>query len=59
MTHLVNDLLSQSGMTDSTAELLAVIGGEEEERQELEAGDLMSFAQQIASGMVSKECNSR
>ena len=58
MTHLVNGLLFQSGMTDSTAELLAMIGSEEEEREDLEPGDLMSFAQQIASGMVSEECNS-
>ena len=32
-----------------------MIGSEEEERKELEPGDLMSFAQQIASGMVSAE----
>ena len=54
-TPCVNNLLFQSELSASTAELMTVIGGEEEKRQELEAGDLMSFAQQIASGMVSEE----
>lgn len=53
--HHVNNLLFQSELSASTSELLTVIGSEEEERKELEPGDLMSFAQQIASGMVSAE----
>lgn len=57
MTHLVmiNNHLFQSDLSASTSELLSVIGGEALQEQELEAGDLMSFAQQIASGMVSEE----
>lgn len=57
MTHLVmiNNHLFQSDLSASTSDLLSVLGTEVVQEQELEAEDLMSFAQQIASGMVSEE----
>ena len=55
--HHVHIHLLQTERSASTVELLSALGDEDPDEQDqgLEAGDLMSFAQQIASGMVTTQ----